>query len=267
LAECGGGESSKMTRKNWTREETILAFELYCRTPFGKIHSHNPEIIGLSKWLERTPSAVSMKMCNLASYDPELRKRGVSGLANGSKLEGLVWEEFQNDWESLAYESKAILASIENTDIVAVANIDLDSLPPGKDKSSVVKQRIGQNFFRTAVLNAYESRCCITGIAMETLLVASHIKPWKHSDVKTERTNPTNGLCLNALHDKAFDQGLISINKDLEIMISNKLKHDHLDPITKNWIVSFEGQKIETPDKFFPEVRFIEYHNDVVFRG
>lgn len=211
-----------MARNNWTREETILAFELYCRTPFGKIHSHNTEIIELSKLLERTPSAVSMKMCNLASYDPELRKRGVSGLANGSKLESQIWQEFQNDWEALAFESKAILASIENEVIEIVANIDLDNLPPGKDKSNVVKQRIGQNFFRSAVLNAYESRCCITGISMETLLIASHIKPWKHSDVKTERTNPTNGLCLNALHDKAFDQGLITINKKFEIMVDRK---------------------------------------------
>lgn len=256
-----------MTRKNWSREETILAFELYCRTPFGKIHSHNPVIIELSKLLERTPDAVAMKMCNLARYDPEQRKRGINGLANGSKLESLIWKEFQNDWEALAFESKAILSRIENKDIVVVANIDLDNLPPGKVKISVVKQRIGQNFFRSAVLNAYESRCCITGITIDTLLVASHIKPWKHSDVKTERTNPTNGLCLNALHDKAFDQGLISINKNFEIMVSNKLKHDHLDLITKNWIVSFEGQKIETPHKFLPDAQFIEYHNDVVFRG
>lgn len=256
-----------MARNNWTREETILAFELYCRTPFGKIHSHNTEIIALSKLLKRTTSAVSMKMCNLASYDPELRKRGVNGLANGSKLESLIWEEFQNDWEALAFESKAILANIENEDIAIVANIDLDNLPPGKDRNSVVKQRIGQNFFRSAVLNAYESRCCITGIAMDTLLVASHIKPWKNSDIKTERTNPTNGLCLNALHDKAFDQGLISINKKFKIMVSNELKYDYIDELTKNWIVSFEGKRIETPHKFLPDSRFIEYHNDAVFRG
>jgi len=256
-----------MARNNWTREETILAFELYCRTPFGKIHSHNTEIIALSKLLERTPAAVSMKMCNLASYDPQLRKRGVSGLANASKLESLIWQEFQNDWEALAYESKAILANIENKDIIAVAKIDLDHLPPGKDKISRVKQRIGQNFFRSAVLNAYESRCCITGIAIDTLLVASHIKPWKHSDEKTERTNPSNGLCLNALHDKAFDQGLISINKNFEIIVSHQLKNDQIDTITKNWIVSFAAKQIETPHKFLPDSRFIEYHNAVVFRG
>lgn len=255
-----------MTRKNWTRDETILAFELYCRTPFGKIHTHNTEIIKLAQIINREPSAVAMKMLNLARHDPEQQKRGIKGLQHGSKLEGIIWEEFQNDWENLAYESKIILANMDHVEIEKVAKIDLTDLPPGQDKTSVVKQRIGQSFFRAAVLNAYESRCCITGIAMETLLVASHIKPWKHSDVKTERTNPTNGLCLNALHDKAFDQGLISITKSFEIIVSNELKQDNHDVKTKEWIVSFEGQKIEKPQMFTPGSLFIEYHNDVVFK-
>lgn len=51
-------------------------------------------------------------------------------------------------------------------------------------------------------------------------MVASHIKPWKASDSKTERLAPDNGLLLNALHDKAFDQGLITITKDLKIVVS-----------------------------------------------
>jgi putative restriction endonuclease len=256
-----------MTRKNWTREETILAFDLYCRMPFGKIHHNNPEIIKLSQLIKREPSAVAMKMSNLASHDPEQQKRGIKGLQHGSKLECIIWEEFQNDWESLAYESKKILASIKNEDITAVAKIDLNNLPSGEDKSRFVKQRIGQNFFRTAVLSAYECSCCITGISVDTLLVASHIKPWKLSDEKTERTNPTNGLCLNALHDKAFDQGLISIDKEFNIMVSNALKRDYIDELTKNWITSFEGKQMIKPNKFLPDKRFIEYHNDVVFQG
>ena len=255
-----------MTRKNWTREETNVAFDLYCKLPFGKIHHSHPEIIKLAQLIDREPSAVAMKMLNLASHDPEQQKRGIKGLQHGSKLEGIIWAEFQNDWESLAYESKAILARIKNEDIAVVANIDLHNLPTGKDKHSLVKQRIGQSFFRSAVINAYECRCCITGIAIDSLLVASHIKPWKLSDEKTERTNPTNGLCLNALHDKAFDQGLISINKRFEIMVSKELKQDNNDEKTKEWIVSFEGKKIVTPHKFLPDHRFIEYHNDVVFR-
>ena len=89
-----------MTRKNWTREETNVAFDLYCKLPFGKIHHSHPEIIKLAQLIDREPSAVAMKMLNLASHDPEQQKRGIKGLQHGSKLEGLIWAEFQNDWES-----------------------------------------------------------------------------------------------------------------------------------------------------------------------
>lgn len=58
----------------WSREETILAFDLYCRTPFGKISQGNPEIIKLAHLLGRTPGSVGLKMHNLAHYDPELQK-------------------------------------------------------------------------------------------------------------------------------------------------------------------------------------------------
>lgn len=63
-----------MANKNWTREETILAFLLYCQVPFGKIHSSNPLIRNLAEVINRTPSAVSMKMCNFGRFDPSLKK-------------------------------------------------------------------------------------------------------------------------------------------------------------------------------------------------
>ena len=52
-------------RKNWTREETILAFDLYCKVPFSKISKTNEKIIDLAKVIGRTPSAVGLKMANL----------------------------------------------------------------------------------------------------------------------------------------------------------------------------------------------------------
>jgi putative restriction endonuclease len=54
-----------MERRNWTRNELIVAFNLYCRTPFGRIDRRNPEIIALAAALDRTPSAVSWKLANL----------------------------------------------------------------------------------------------------------------------------------------------------------------------------------------------------------
>lgn len=85
-----------MARK-WTKDEEILAFALYCKTPFGKIHSRNDEIIQLANALERTPASVSMKLCNFARFDERLQARGVAGLSNGSHLDEEIWNEFSKN--------------------------------------------------------------------------------------------------------------------------------------------------------------------------
>ena len=76
-----------MRNPAWSYEETLLAFELYCRTPFGKIYQTNKDIIELAELLsinvERSPSAVAMKMCNLARLDPEEQARGIKVLSSG----------------------------------------------------------------------------------------------------------------------------------------------------------------------------------------
>mgnify|MGYP000817520861 FL=1 len=96
------------------------------------------------------------------------------------------------------------------------------------------------------------------------LLVASHIKPWAVSDPKTERTNPCNGLCLNALHDKAFDRGLITVLPDYTVRVSKELKKTGPDSETE-WLLSCDKQKITLPEKFLPAREFLEYHNDMIF--
>src|SRR5208283_3086499 len=91
---------------NWTRAETILAFNLYCKIPFGRIDQGNPEIIALARRLGRTPGSVSYKLANLARLDPALRKRNIAGASHGSKMDEEVWNEFQGNWDALAYESE-----------------------------------------------------------------------------------------------------------------------------------------------------------------
>ncbi len=90
-----------MPRNNWTREETILALALYCKIPFGRINKTNPQIVDLANSIGRAPSALSMKMCNFGRFDPELSKKGVSGLAHGGKLDKIIWDEFYQNMEEL----------------------------------------------------------------------------------------------------------------------------------------------------------------------
>src|ERR1700739_1559411 len=91
-------------RRNWTREELILAFNLYCRTQFGRIHIRNPEIIKLANEIGRTPSAVSWKLANFARLDPTLSQRSVKGARHGSKEDIKVWREFRENWEALTFK-------------------------------------------------------------------------------------------------------------------------------------------------------------------
>lgn len=268
-----------MERKNWTREETLLAFNLYCKTPFGKIHKSHPDIIALAHLIGRTPDAVGMKMCNLASHDPSQVERGISGLKNGSKIEKTIWKEFEEKGSELIVEAEEYLFKLKKQsqsknqyDYQVQATISFEEQVifeehnVGTDRKAIVKQRVGQDFFRKAVLSSYDNKCCITGINLAPFLIASHIKPWIVSDDKTEKINPSNGLCLNALHDKAFDKGFITIDNNYRIIVSSKLKGKNIDEKTKLWITSTEGKKINLPTKFLPNKKFIEYHNDIVFK-
>ena len=87
----------------------------------------------------------------------------------------------------------------------------------------MITVRVNQNYFRNALLENYDHRCCITNLGIEPLLVSSHIKPWSDADPATERLSPKNGLLLNTLHDRAFDQGLMTIGQNLHIVISSQL--------------------------------------------
>lgn len=254
--------------EKWSREETILAYDLYCRTPFAKIHKSNKDIIMLAELIGRTPSSVGLKMANLAHFDPELRSRNVSGMSNASKLDKEIFEEFSCDWEELSYQAQTIKANYSGKTVSELNKefeIDIELLPEGTDALAETKRRVGQYFFRTSVLAAYGNSCCITGLKAPELLIASHIKPWKVSDEKTERTNPKNGLCLNALHDKAFDRGLLTIDDKYRIVVSDRLKEVSMDDETRNWILYYDGQEISMPEKFLPDKDFIHYHNDIVF--
>ena len=255
-----------MPTKQWTRDELIIAFNLYCKIPFGKIHIHNPEIISLAKVLGRTPSAVSWKLANLASFDPTLKKRNIAGASHASKMDAEIWNEFNGDWNRLAFESEKLLANKLGKPIENIEEIDLQDLPKtGKDREAMVKIRVNQGFFRKAVLATYNYRCCITGLEIPELLNASHIIPWS-KDI-ANRVNPRNGLCLNAMHDRAFDRGLMTITIDYAVKVSDSVKQKGESETIRDFLLRYDGKKIIMPTRFLPDLKFLKYHNDNVFRA
>lgn len=246
----------------WTRNELILAINLYCKLPFGKMHKGNPEIIALSNVIDRSPSAIARKLGNFASFDPSLKERGVKGLPNTGKLDATIWNEFYNNWDEALIESEKLLAKAKHTTIEKLNNIEInDLLKEGKEKERLVKVRVNQCIFRKMILATYNNKCCVTGIDNADLLIASHILPWSKDE--KNRLNPMNGLCLNALHDRAFDKGLITISADdYTIKVSSILKKkSKIESIEQNFI-NLEGRIILLPDKFMPSKELLKIHND-----
>lgn len=243
-----------MSKNNWTREETIVAFNVYCKIPFKKSSKSNPTVIKYANIIGRSPSALNMKIGNLGRLDPELKKKGITGLVNGSKLEEIIWDEFHGNWDDLAFESEKIIVEFQGKNLEKEFNIE--KFPKGLDKVRLVKTRVNQSFFRSSVLSAYNLTCCITGIQIPELLIASHIIPWKEN---IERTNPKNGLCLNNLHDKAFDKGLISIDTNFNISVSKYLIEYEKEK-EEIFFSHYNNKKIHLPDKFFPKKEFLENH-------
>lgn len=246
-----------MTKDNWTRDELILAFNLYCKTPFGRIHLRNPDIIRLAKAIGRTPSSVSWKLANFARLDPSLKSRNISGATHGAKGEKEIWAEFSGNWDNLAYESERLASQM------IPGSVNLDALPEGIDRPTLVQVRVNQGFFRSAVLAAYDLKCCITDLSVPQFLTASHIVPWAKDTCN--RTDPRNGLCLNALHDRAFDCGLITVTPEYIVKVSPALECGASDKFGNATIRAFDGKPIRLPRRFQPARSFLKYHNEHVY--
>lgn len=256
---------------NWTREQVLVALNLYCQLPFGKLHNRNPIIIETAKLIGRTPSSLAMKLTNLASLDPVITGSGRTGLPGASALDIAIWEEFKNSPDKVGYESQVIVDALASED-AALALLSSQSEPEefttnyfGETTTAKTTVRVKQSFFRKAVLSSYKSRCCMTGINHPSLLIASHIVPWAKDE--HNRLNPANGLCLSALHDKAFDRGLITVTPDFIIHASKALHDIETNPLAQDYLLALEGRRITPPHKFEPHKDFLSYHSSEIFKG
>ncbi len=241
--------------------------------PFGRLHKGNPEIVRIAEAIGRTPSALAMKLVNIAGLDPAITSTGRRGLSNASAGDRGMWDEMHADWERFAVESdRALAAATAAAELGGRTSQEVDSygsgpvgrdLHAGEERVTLTSTRIGQDFFRRAVLSAYDDKCCITGLGVPKLLVASHIVPWRADPAN--RLNPRNGLALSALHDKAFDLGLITLLPDLSVQVSPTYA-DLGDSYFSAAIQSFAGRRIATPHKFAPDPEFLAYHREFVFQ-
>jgi len=262
--EMGGDNQPQKYGQLWSREELILAFDLYCRIPFKKTKANNPEVIALATLLKRSSASVARKLGNFGSFDPELKMRHVTGLVHVSKLDAEIWDEFNSDWNRLVLEAERLRAELgAEVEPQSEAGSEL-SVPQGaSERETMRKTRIHQAFFREAILSSYEGTCCITGLRIRECLVASHIVPWSISE--EHRTDPRNGLCLSATFDRLFDRGLITIDADMEVFVSARLRKVG-DKRIDDMICLYHGAPMLRPRRFMPLQAYLEWHRNNVFQ-
>ncbi len=258
-----------MQSRRWSESETILALYLYFQLPFGQLHSGNPEIQRLADAIGRTHSSVAMKLANLASLDPKITDSGRHGLDGASKLDREVFARFQQDWTLLVAEAERLMQSDgSRNEPTPLMETRTDFRWRKADGPSSIQrlseQRLGQGFFRRAVIANFDECCCITGIADQRLLNASHIVPWG-SDVEN-RHNPANGLSLSATFDRAFDRGLLTVFTDGSVEISKQLL-DSPSSETRAHFVPYQSKKIRTGARFDPDPALLAWHNKEQFVG
>lgn len=246
---------------SWSRDELILAFELYCKLPFQKTKSSNPEVQELAALLGRTSASVARKLGNFGAFDPELHKAKITGLTHTSKLDREIWDEFHHNWNGLVWEASRLRESLE----MKKHGMQLLSTPRGpSEKMRTTKQRVHQAFFRAAILSSYEETCCITGLKIPECLIASHIVPWSQDE--KYRTDPTNGLCLSSTFDRLFDAGLITISDNFEVCVAASLLRTNSQS-SRELICSYNGRGIIRPRRFMPSTERLHWHRGNVFRG
>ena len=133
----------------------------------------------------------------------------------------------------------------------------------GKERNAIIKVRVNQGGFRDDLMKVYGRQCCMTGIRNEELLIASHIKPWSESSDEDKR-KVANGLLLNALHDKAFDRGLITISKEKRVVVSSEVSESE-----KEMLEGMLFDEIKFPDDLENNQEFLDFlawHRKCIFR-
>lgn len=243
----------------WTRDQLLLALRLYVRTPFGRLHGKNPEIVHLAQRIGRTPNALAMKAVNFAGIDPKLDRKG---LKNASQADRTIWAEFEGDATRLAIEAEEAYSRLQiHEEPTDDSKFRFENQPT--ESVAMTKVRLVQSFFREAILVTYESRCAISGLSTPGLLVASHIIPWAKS--VPLRADPRNGICLNALFDRAFDRGFITIDESWKVVVAKSLRDDASQANYACSLLDVEGQRITVPNRFPPKAESLSYHREHVF--
>lgn len=252
------------TRRAWTREDTLLVLHLYWRIPFGQQHARNARVIDLAAAMGRSSNSVAMKLNNFTSLDPAERARGVKGLQKTSALDRSLIAQFTTGDGAIVSEAEALWRVRVEGFSPSGAAPPIASTPRATEAEGTRRVRLGQDFFRRVVLENFNGRCALTGLATPELLVASHVVPW--ADDETRRVDPGNGIALNRLHDAAFDRHLITFDEDLRLVVGRRVR----DEVTRGELaaafLAYEGTPLAAPVRHALSEPLLAKHREVFGR-
>ena len=134
------------------------------------------------------------------------------------------------------------------------------NLPRSTEAERLVVQRVGQNLFRSALLDYWQGRCCVTGLDVPERLRASHIRPWAMCDRDEERLDVFNGLLLSPNLDALFDGGWITFGPDGKMLVSAALPSTALGALGIAPDCQVHGLQAR-------HEKYLAFHRQIVFRG
>ncbi len=127
------------------------------------------------------------------------------------------------------------------------------------EASRLVVQRVGQDLFRSALLDYWQGRCCITGLDIPVLLRASHIKPWAACTSDDERPDVFNGLLLAPHLDALFDAGLMTVDETGSICLSSSIGAAARTSLAVLQPLRVDGLRPE-------HLKYLKHHREVAWR-
>ena len=196
-------------------------------------------------YLARIPESAFVAILEKAEYDDSILAHGGSN--------------------SLTYHSIR-----ETLDDVVERQISIDSDIDSTIKQSLIQARRGQGTFRTNV-EAIDGSCRITGISNPSLLIASHIKPWRVCESSQERLDGMNGVMLTPDADLLFDRGFMSFEDDGNVLVSPRVNLEDLRRLGLQQLVWEHFGYLESPAVWHTrgfndaQHRYLAYHRSEIF--
>lgn len=175
--------------------------------------------------------------------------------------EAVIDEAFSTESLGTKVASKVKRVKIGISTCFVPERIDPES-KEGKEAVAVAKRRINQSVFRRWIVGLYGNECCVTGLNVPEVLRASHISSWANDELN--RMNPSNGLCLSATYDAAFDRHLISFDDDYRMILSKRIRDFCTRAICSEYFVKYEGTKMHLPVRFLPDPKLLERHRSLL---